>query len=121
MGAKINQCHIQKSATSGAFQLPINLIWFENFFTENVIDPVRNGTRDRDGAISLKTRWYPLLPPANLKLQIDQLILGASQRSTQDSAGSHCRLRFNFISRYHKGLQGYPVKEKSFNVLCNLL
>jgi len=53
----------------------------------------------------------------NLKLQADQGILGASQRSTRDKAGSHNRLRFNFISRYHKGHQGYPVKVVNFNGL----
>ncbi|CAA9590109.1 hypothetical protein AVDCRST_MAG81-5127 [uncultured Synechococcales cyanobacterium] len=52
---------------------------------------------------------------ANLKLQADQVILGASQRSTQDKAGSDNRFRFNFISRYHRGCQGYPVKVVNFN------
>jgi hypothetical protein len=56
----------------------------------------------------------------NLKLQADQFILGASQRSTQDNAGSHCRLRFRFNSRYHDGFQGYPTKGKCFNAVCNL-
>ncbi|OLP18935.1 hypothetical protein BST81_08465 [Leptolyngbya sp. 'hensonii'] len=50
----------------------------------------------------------------NLQLQAGQLILGASQLSVQDSAGSERRLRFNFISRYHKGIQGHPVKAKTF-------
>ncbi|MBW4539884.1 MAG: hypothetical protein KME43_12175 [Myxacorys chilensis ATA2-1-KO14] len=53
---------------------------------------------------------------ANLELQIGQFILGASQRSAQESAGSHCRFRFNFISRYQSGRQGYPANENGFNV-----
>jgi hypothetical protein len=52
----------------------------------------------------------------NLELPIGQFILGASQRSAHERAGSHCRLRFSFISRYHKGRQGYPVNGKNFNV-----
>lgn len=55
---------------------------------------------------------------ANLKLQVGQLILGASQRFTQESAGSHCRFRFSFISRYQS--KWYPVKERDFNAACNL-
>jgi hypothetical protein len=59
--------------------------------------------------------WRRSPLPTNLQLQIDQFILGPSHPSSQDRAGSHCRLRFSFISRYHRGCQGYPVKERSFN------
>jgi len=56
----------------------------------------------------------------NLKLQIGQLILGASQQSTTDSAGSDSRLRFSFIARYQRDSQRYRVWEKGFNFFCNL-
>jgi hypothetical protein len=54
---------------------------------------------------------------ANLQLQVDQRILGPSQRSAQESAGSAQRLRCSFISRYHMESQGCPANEKCFNAL----
>jgi hypothetical protein len=50
-------------------------------------------------------------------LQVDQLILGPSQRSAHESAGSESRLRRSFISRYHRGSQGRPANERCFNAL----
>jgi len=58
--------------------------------------------------------------PTNLQLQIDQRILGPSQRSAQESAGSAKRRRCSFISRYHMESQGCPANEKCFNALKTL-
>jgi hypothetical protein len=51
------------------------------------------------------------------QLQVDQLILGPSQRSVHDNAGLESRLRCSFISRYHRGSQGRPGNERCFNAL----
>ena len=52
----------------------------------------------------------------NLKLQIDQPILGLSQRSAQDNAGSVNRFRCNLTSKRQSGIQEPAVEGKSFNV-----
>jgi len=52
---------------------------------------------------------------ANNKLQADQVILGASQPSTQDRAGSETRRRFSFMSRDQFGSQRNPNKAMRFN------
>lgn len=53
-------------------------------------------------------------PPANLQLQADQHILGPSQRSAHDNAGSESRLRCSLTSRCHE-IQGHPPRPWSFN------
>jgi len=75
-------------------------------FADKLIDPVCWWARDGAVFVMARAVW---LHSANLQLQVDQLILGPSQRSAQERAGSHRRLRFSFISRYHRGIQGYPV------------
>lgn len=53
----------------------------------------------------------------NLKLQVDQVILGPSQRSAQESAGSESRIRCRFIPKYQKRSQRRLLAERSFNGL----